>query len=64
VATLPDDSQVWKANISIFNTCLSKDCPAIESDLYLHVVHDEAQDAWLLNRILYGPYIDTPQFEE
>lgn len=64
VATLPDGSQVWKVNISIFNTCASKDCPAIESDLYLHVVHDEAQDAWLLNRILYGPYIDPPQFEE
>lgn len=63
-ATLPDGSQVWKANISIFNACSSKNCPAIESDLYLHVVHDEAQDAWLLNRILYGPYIAPPQFEE
>ncbi|CAG0955815.1 hypothetical protein ANAEL_00334 [Anaerolineales bacterium] len=64
VAALPDGSQVWKANISIFNACTSKDCLPTESDLYLHVVHDEAQDAWLLNRILYGPYIAPPQFEE
>jgi len=63
-ATLPDGSQVWEAHISIFNACAAKDCPAIESDLYLHIVHDETQDAWLLNRILYGPYIELPQFEE
>jgi len=63
-ATLPDGSQVWKAHISIFNTCATKDCPAIESDLYLHLVHDGTQDAWLLNRILYGPYIELPQSEE
>jgi len=64
MATLSDGSQVWKAQVAIFNACASKDCPAIESDLYLHLVRDETQDAWLLNRILYGPYIELPQFEE
>ena len=58
-ATLNDGSQVWKAEVSIYKNCGSalKDCPFIESDIYLHVVYDEAQDEWLLNRILYGPYI-------
>ena len=66
VATLDDGSQVWKAQLSIYKTCGSalKDCPSIESDIYLHVVYDEAQDKWLLNRILYGPYIDFLQIEE
>jgi hypothetical protein len=63
-ATLSDGSQVWKAQIFIFNACASKDCPAVESDLYLHLVRDETQDTWLLNRILYGPYIVPLQFEE
>ena len=59
VATLEDGSQVWKEEVSIYKTCGSalKDCPFIESDVYLHVVYDEAQDEWLLNRILYGPHI-------
>jgi hypothetical protein len=64
VSTLQDGSQVWKAHISIQKACTLKDCPPIESDLFLHVVRDEAQGRWLLNRILYGPYIDLPQFEE
>jgi hypothetical protein len=63
-ATLPDGSQIWKAQISIFNACASKDCPAIESDLYLHLVYSNETNQWLLNRILYGPYIEPPQFEE
>jgi len=58
-ATLPDGSQVWKAKVAVH-----KDGVAIESDLYLHLVRDERQDAWLLNRALYGPYIAPPQFEE
>jgi len=59
IATLDDGSQVWKAKVAIYQTCRSalKDCPSIESDLYLHVVYDEAQNKWLLNRLLYGPYI-------
>jgi len=59
VATLDDGSQVWKASVAIYKTCGSawKDCPFIESDIYLHVVYDEAQAEWLLNRVLYGPYI-------
>jgi len=59
VARLDDGSQVWKEEVSIYKNCGSalKDCPFIESDIYLHVVYDEAQDEWLLNRILYGPYI-------
>jgi hypothetical protein len=67
VATLDDGSQVWKAAVAIYKSCgdvALKDCPSIESDIYLHVVYDEAQDKWLLNRILYGPYIDFPKFEE
>jgi hypothetical protein len=63
-ATLSDGSQVWKAQVVIFNACAVNDCPAIESDLYLHLVRDKTQDAWLLNRILYGPYIAPLQFEE
>lgn len=60
VATLEDGSQVWKEEVSIYKTCgdALKNCPALESDIYLHVVYDEAQDEWLLNRILYGPYIE------
>jgi hypothetical protein len=59
VTTLEDGSQVWKEEVSIYKTCGSalKNCPFIESDIYLHVVYDEGQDEWLLNRILYGPYI-------
>ena len=59
VATLDDGSQVWKEEVSIYKTCgrALEDCPFIESDIYLHVVYDEARDEWLLNRILYGPYI-------
>jgi len=60
VATLEDGSQVWKGEVSIYKTCgdALKNCPSLESDIYLHVVYDEAQDEWLLNRILYGPYIE------
>ena len=59
VATLNDGSQVWKAAVAIYKSCgeALKNCPSLESDLYLHVVYDEAQDKWLLNRVLYGPYI-------
>ena len=59
-ATLNDGSQVWKAEVSIYKTCGSavKNCPSIESDIYLHVVYDEVQDKWLLNRVLYGPYLE------
>ena len=66
VATLDDGSQVWKAAVSIYKNCGAalKNCPSIESDIYLHVVYDAAQDKWLLNRVLYGPYIDFPKFEE
>jgi hypothetical protein len=66
VAALDNGSQVWKAAVSIYITCGAalKDCPSIESDIYLHVMYDEAQDKWLLNRVLYGPYIDFQTFEE
>ena len=59
-ATLDDGSQVWKAEVSIYKTCASalKNCPSIESDTYLHVVYDEVQGKWLLNRVLYGPYLE------
>jgi hypothetical protein len=59
-ATLNDGSQVWKAEVSIYKTCNSalQNCPSIESDIYLHVVYDEVQDKWLLNRVLYGPYLE------
>ena len=65
VATLDDGSQVWKAALTIYQNCqLSKNCTTSESDIYLHVVYDEAQGKWLLNRLLYGPHIDFPKFEE
>jgi len=70
IATLDDGSQVWKAAVTIYKNCrfesddVQEDCQCIKSDIYLHVVYDEAQGKWLLNRILYGPYIDFPQFEE
>jgi hypothetical protein len=59
VATLDDGSQVWKAAMATYKSCgdALKNCLSIESDLYLHVVYGEAQDEWLLNRVLYGPYI-------
>ena len=57
--TLEDGSQVWKEEVTIYKTCGSalKDCPFIQSDIYLHVVYDEMQHKWQLNRVLYGPYI-------
>ena len=66
VATLDDGSQVWKAAVEIYKNCgdVLKNCPSSESDIYLHVVYNEAQDKWLLNRVLYGPYIDFPQLKE
>ncbi len=65
VATLNDGSQVWKAALTIYENCqLSTNCTTSESDIYLHVVFDEAQGKWLLNRVLYGPYIDFQKFEE
>ena len=65
VATLDDGSQVWKAALTIYENCqLSTNCTTSESDIYLHVVYDQAQGKWLLNRVLYGPYIDFPKFEE
>ena len=65
VATLDDGSKVWKAVLTIYENCqFSKNCKTSESDVYLHVVYDEAQGKWLLNRVLYGPYIDFPKFEE
>ncbi len=65
VAKLDDGSQVWKAALTIYRNCnVPKDCQTSESDVYLHVVYDEAQGKWLLNRVLYGPNIDFPTFEE
>jgi hypothetical protein len=64
-AKLNDGSQVWKADLTIYRNCgVSKNCKTSASDVYLHVVYDEAQGKWLLNRVLYGPYIDFPKFEE
>jgi hypothetical protein len=65
VAKLDDGSQVWKAALTIYRNCgVSKNCKTSESDVYLHVVYNEEQEKWLLNRVLYGPYIDFPKFEE
>jgi len=60
IAALQDGSQVWKTEVAI----QYQDHPVIESDIYLHVVFDVEQDKWLLNRVLYGPHIDFPKFEE
>ena len=65
VAKLDDGSQVWKTVLTIYENCqIAKNCKTSESDIYLHVVFDEAQGKWLLNRVLHGPYIDFPKFEE
>ena len=65
VAKLNDGSQVWKAGLTIYRNCgIPKNCKTSESDVYLHVVYDEAQGKWLLNRVLYGPHIDFPKLEE
>lgn len=64
-AKLNDGSQVWKVALTIYRKCgVSKNCKTSESDLYLHVVYDEAQGKWLLNRVLYGPNLDLPKFEQ
>jgi hypothetical protein len=65
VAKLDDGSQVWKAALTIYENCqIAKNCKTSESDIYLHVVFDEAQGKWLLNRVLHGPYIDFPKLAE
>ena len=65
VAKLDDGSQVWKVELTTYRNCsVKKNCKTSESDVYLHVVYDEAQEKWLLNRVLHGPYIDFQKFEE
>ncbi len=65
VAKLDDGSQVWKAALTIYRNCgVPKNCKTSESNVYLHVIYDETQGKWLLNRVLYGPNIDFPKFEE
>ena len=65
VTKLDDGSQGWKAALTIYENCqIAKNCKTSESDIYLHVVYDEAEGKWLLNRVLHGPYIDFPKFEE
>ena len=49
--TLPDNSQVWKLTLSVWRYHIE-----MTQDVYVHIVHDPAQ-GWLLNRILYAPYI-------
>jgi hypothetical protein len=53
--TLPDGSQVWKMTIMIYQ---SGDPNGSAQDTYVHVVPDPAQ-GWLLNRVLYAPYINN-----
>ena len=49
--TLPDNSQVWKLTLSVWRNHIET-----TQDVYVHVVFDPKQ-GWLLNRILYAPYI-------
>ncbi|MGA7194140.1 MAG: hypothetical protein WBW94_10950 [Anaerolineales bacterium] len=53
-ATLPDGSQVWKMTLTIFD----QDHTNSTLDAYVYVVPDRTQ-GWLLNRVLYGPYINN-----
>ena len=53
-ATLPDGSQVWKMTLTIFD----QDHTNSTQDAYVHVVPDRTQ-GWLLNRVLYAPYINN-----
>jgi hypothetical protein len=57
--TLKDGSQVWRMEVAIYKTCHRplKTCPSTKSDVYVHVIYDEAQEAWLLNRVLSGPIL-------
>ena len=52
--TLPDGSQVWKMTLTIFD----QDHTNSTQDAYVHVVPDPVQ-GWLLNRVLYAPYINN-----
>ena len=54
-ATLPDGSQVWKMTVTIYEP---GDPNGSSQDAYVLVVPDPIQ-GWLLNRVLYGPYIDS-----
>ena len=53
VSNLADGSQVWKMTVTIFEHGKS-----LTSDVFAHVTYDQAQEQWLLNRVLYGPYIN------
>ena len=50
-STLPDNSQVWKLTLSVWRNHVET-----TQDVYVHVVKDPTQ-GWLLNRILFAPYI-------
>ncbi len=53
VSNLADGSQVWKMTVTIFEHGKS-----LTSDVFAHVTYDQAQEQWLLNRVLYGPYVN------
>jgi hypothetical protein len=54
VSNLADGSQVWKMTVTIYD----QGGKSLTSNVFAHVVYDQAQGQWLLNRVLYGPYIN------
>ena len=54
-ATLPDGSQVWKMTT---HDLPSRDPNGSSQDAFVHVISDPVQ-GWLLNRVLYAPYINN-----
>ena len=52
---LADGSQVWKMTVTIYQP---GDPKGLAQDAYVHVVPDSVQ-GWLLNRVLYAPYINN-----
>ena len=53
VANLADGSQVWKLTVTIFTQSAT-----LQDTVFVHVVKDD-NGRWVLNRILYGPCIQT-----
>ncbi|MBI1793378.1 MAG: hypothetical protein HYR70_04215 [Chloroflexi bacterium] len=52
-AQLKDGSQLWRMSVTIY----MGQGKALTREAYAQVVYDQARGQWLLNRVLYGPYI-------
>ena len=54
VSNLADGSQDWKMTVTIF----MGHGKSLTNNVFVHVTYDQMQGQWLLNRVLYGPYIN------